>query len=132
MLRSILSLTQKHIQKSLKGQLTVRLPHKELQLSKGDTENRTMENNKKHSPYCTNLALSILTAKDGKPIGLVIPLTDWEKLKPSLQPESPLYKLMESLAAELANTSPNVAENDDENEKQDSAEEVFIRYKNEL
>jgi hypothetical protein len=91
-----------------------------------------MENNKKHSPYCANLALSILTAKGGKPIGIIISLTDWKKIKPSLQPESPLYKLMQSLAAEMANTSPIVAENDDENEKQDSVEEIFIRYKNEL
>ena len=83
----------------------------------------------KHYP---NLALSILTAKDENPIGVIIPLTDWEKLKPSLQPESPLYKLMQSLAAEMANTNPIVAENENENEKQDSAEEIFIRYKNEL
>ena len=56
----------------------------------------------KHYP---NLALSILTAKDENPIGVIIPLTDWKKLKPSLQPESPLYKLMQSLAAEMANTN---------------------------
>jgi hypothetical protein len=91
-----------------------------------------MENNKKHSPYYANLALSILTAKGGKPIGIIIPLTDWKKIKSSLQPESPLYKLMQSLAAEMANTNPIVAENENENEKQDSAEEIFIRYKNEL
>jgi len=83
----------------------------------------------KHYP---NLALSILTAKDENPIGVIIPLTDWEKLKPSLQPESPLYKLMQSLVAEMARTSSYVAENDGENEQQDRAEEVFIRYKNEL
>jgi len=82
----------------------------------------------KHYP---NLALSILTAKDENPIGVIIPLTDWEKLKPSLQPASPLYKLMQSLA-EMVNTSQNVAKNEDENEKQDSTEEIFIRYKNEL
>ena len=82
----------------------------------------------KHYP---NLALSILTAKDENPIGVIIPLTDWEKLKPSLQPESPLYKLMQSLVAEMARTSSYVAENDGENEQQDRAEEVFIRYKNE-
>jgi hypothetical protein len=91
-----------------------------------------MENEKSNSKHYPNLALSILTAKDENPIGVIVPLTDWEKLKPSLQPESPLYKLMQSLAAEMANTSSNVAENDDENEKQDSAEEIFIRYKNEL
>ena len=88
-----------------------------------------MESNKKQPQH---LALSTLTAKNGKPLGVIIPLTDWEKLKPSLQPESPLYKLMQSLSADMAITSPNVAENDDENEKQDSAEEIFIRYKNEL
>jgi hypothetical protein len=83
----------------------------------------------KHFP---NLALSILTAKDKNPIGVIIPLTDWGKLKPSLQPESPLYKLMQSLASEMATTSLYVAENENSNEKQDSAEEIFIRYKNEL
>ena len=88
-----------------------------------------MESNKKQPKH---LALSTLTAKNGKPLGVIILLTDWEKLKPSLQPESPLYKLMQSLAAEVANTNPIVAENENENEKQDSAEEIFIRYKNYL
>jgi hypothetical protein len=91
-----------------------------------------MKNEKSNSKHYPNLALSILTAKDENPIGVIVPLTDWEKLKPSLQPESPLYKLMQFLAAEMANTSSNAAENDDENEKQDSAEEIFILYKNEL
>ena len=79
-----------------------------------------------------SLALSILTAKDENPIGVIIPVTDWEKLKPSLQPESPLYKLMQSLAAETSTTSSYIAENDDEDKQQDSSEEIFIRYKNEL
>jgi hypothetical protein len=83
----------------------------------------------KHYP---NLALSILTAKDENPIGVIVPLTDWEKLKPSLQTESPLYKLMQSLAAETSTTSSYIAENDDEDKQQGSSEEVFIRYKNEL
>jgi hypothetical protein len=91
-----------------------------------------MKNEKSNSKHYPNLALSILTAKDENPIGVIVPLTDWEKLKPSLQPESPLYKLMLFLAGEMANTSSNAAENDDENEKQDSAEEIFILYKNEL
>jgi len=91
-----------------------------------------MKNGKTGPKYYPNLALSILTAKDENPIGVVVPLTDWEKLKPSLQPESPLYKLMQSLASETATTSSYVAENDGENEQQDRAEEVFIRYKNEL
>lgn len=63
---------------------------------------------------------------------MIVPLTDWEKFKPSLQPESPLYRLMQSLAAETSTTSSYVAENDDEDKQQDSAEEIFIRYKNEL
>jgi hypothetical protein len=88
-----------------------------------------MESNKKQPQH---LALSTLTAKNGKPLGVIILLTDWEKLKPSLQPESPLYKLMQSLASETATTSSYVAENDGEIEQQDGAEEVFIRYKNEL
>jgi len=91
-----------------------------------------MKNGKTGPKYYPNLALSILTAKDENPIGVVVPLTDWEKLKPSLQPESPLYKLMQSLASETATTSSYVAENDGENEQQDRAEEVFIRYKNDL
>jgi hypothetical protein len=91
-----------------------------------------MKNEKIDPNYYPNLALSILTAKDENPIGVIIPITDWEKLKPSLQPESTLYKLMQSLAADMAITGPKVAENDDENEQQDSAEEIFIRYKNEL
>ena len=90
-----------------------------------------MKNENTDPKHYPNLALSILTAKDENPIGVIIPLTDWEKLKPSLQPASPLYKLMQSLA-EMANTSQNVAKNEDENEKQDSTEEIFIRYKNEL
>ena len=88
-----------------------------------------MESNKKQPKH---LALSTLTAKNGKPLGVIILLTDWEKLKPSLQPESPLYKLMQSLASETATTSSYVAENDGEIEQQDGAEEVFIRYKNDL
>ena len=91
-----------------------------------------MKNGKTGPKYYPNLALSILTAKDENPIGVVVPLTDWEKLKPSLQPESPLYKLMQSLASETATTSSYVAENDGENEQQDRAEEVFIRYKTDL
>ena len=91
-----------------------------------------MKNEKIDPNYYPNLALSILTAKDENPIGVIVPVTDWEKLKPSLQPESPLYKLMQSLASETATTSSYVAENDGENEQQDRAEEVFIRYKNEL
>ena len=91
-----------------------------------------MKNEKIDPNYYPNHALSILTAKDENPIGVIIPVTDWEKLKPSLQPESPLYKLMQSLASETATTSSYVAENDGENEQQDSAEEIFIRYKNEL
>jgi len=39
---------------------------------------------------------------------------------------------MQSLASETATTSSYVAENDGENEQQDRAEEVFIRYKNDL
>jgi len=91
-----------------------------------------MKNGKTGPKYYPNLALSILTAKDENPIGVIVPVTDWEKLKPSLQPESPLYKLMQSLASETATTSSYVAENDGENEQQDRAEEVFIRYKNDL
>ena len=91
-----------------------------------------MKNKNTDPKQYPSLALSILTAKDENPIGVIVPLTDWEKLKQSLQPESPLYKVMQSLAAETATTSSYVAENDGENEQQDRAEEVFIRYKNEL
>ncbi len=70
-----------------------------------------MKNENTDPKHYPNLALSILTAKDENPIGVIIPLTDWKKLKPSLQPASPLYKLMQSLA-EMANISPNVAKNE--------------------
>jgi hypothetical protein len=79
-----------------------------------------------------NLALSILTTREEKPIAVIIPLSDWEKLRSSLQPESPLYKLMDFLSVEAAVASSYIAENDSDIEQQAGTEEIFIRYKNDL
>lgn len=43
------------------------------------------------------LALSIFVDASKIPQGILVPLSDWLKLKPALNPESPLYKLMATL-----------------------------------
>ncbi|WP_316735457.1 hypothetical protein [Pedobacter aquatilis] len=43
------------------------------------------------------LALSIFVDAFKIPQGIMVPLSDWLKLKPALNPESPLYKLMAAL-----------------------------------
>lgn len=46
------------------------------------------------------LALSIVVTREEVPIGVMVPVTDWLKIKPHLHPDSPLYALLEKLARE--------------------------------
>jgi hypothetical protein len=43
------------------------------------------------------LALSIFIDATETPKGILVPLSDWPKLKPVIDPQSPLYKLMATL-----------------------------------
>lgn len=43
------------------------------------------------------MALSIFVDATNEPYGILLPLTDWPKLKASLHQQSPLYKLMVKL-----------------------------------
>lgn len=43
------------------------------------------------------LALSIFIDASEIPRGILVPLSDWPKLKPTIDPQSPLYKLMATL-----------------------------------
>jgi len=80
-----------------------------------------------------SLALSILTSREELPIGVIIYLSDWYKIKPSLHPDSPLYKLMNKLAAEQHTMLLSGTGNELFSVRpKDDHEGTFIRYKDEL
>jgi len=76
------------------------------------------------------LALMIMTDRYDRPISVAIPLSDWEKLRPSLHPKSPLYHLLQKLYKETPDgavpyVSPSIADAEE-------IEQTEIIYKNEL
>lgn len=79
--------------------------------------------NKRLSPA---LALSILTSRVGEPIGVIIPVIDWDKLEPDLNPDSPLYKLLKKLA------SISIDRQEALKEPEKIKTDTYVRYKNDL
>lgn len=74
------------------------------------------------------LALSIVVTREEVPIGVMVPVTDWLKIKPHLHPDSPLYALLEKLAREYEAMDGLRVRGKIEQEPPDG---TFIRYKDE-
>lgn len=92
-----------------------------------------MENEPLDKQQFAPLALSILTSRQELPIGVVVLLSDWDKLKPSLHPDSPLFKLMNKLAAEQQTMLLSGIGNELFSvQPKDTPDGTFIRYKDEL
>jgi|GEM_PF-1805460 len=74
------------------------------------------------------LALSIVVTGEEVPIGVMVPVTDWLKIKPYLHPDSPLYALLEKLAREYEAMGGLLVKEEIE---QDPPDGTYIRYKDE-
>lgn len=74
------------------------------------------------------LALSIVVNSEEVPIGVMVPVTDWLKIKPHLHPDSPLYALLEKLAREYEAMGGLRVKEKIEQEPPDG---TYIRYKDE-
>lgn len=76
----------------------------------------------------TPLALSVVVTREEVPVGVMVPVTDWLKIKPHLHPDSPLYALLEKLVCEYeAMGGLRVREKIE----QDPPDGTYIRYKDE-
>lgn len=74
------------------------------------------------------LALTIVVTREEVPVGVLVPVTDWLKIKPHLHPDSPLYALLEKLAREYEAMGGLRVKEEIEQEPPDG---TYIRYKNE-
>jgi hypothetical protein len=75
------------------------------------------------------LALNIVVTREEVPIGVMVPVTDWLKIKPHLHPDSPLYALLEKLAREYEAMDGGLRV--EEEIEQDPPDGTYIRYKDE-
>jgi hypothetical protein len=74
------------------------------------------------------LALSMVVTREEVPVGVMVLVTDWLKIKPHLHPDSPLYALFEKLAHEYEAIGGLRVKEEIE---QDPPDGTYIRYKDE-